>query len=104
MPNSNAFVPVVDDTGTQNCVQATTATASASLQIVGNEILVTALTQPCYIRLGNSSSAAVSATNGYYMAVGKEIRWQISNNANKLFYIRSGGDDGAISVAFGTGD
>lgn len=104
MPISDAFQPVVAPaTKTQTCVQATTGSASADIDLVGNEVLVKCLTNPCYLRLGNSGSAAVSSTNGYYMAVGDEVRWQTSNGATKLFHIRSGGSDGAISVAFGTG-
>ena len=104
MPSSDAFLPVVSSTtNTQTCVQVTTGSASASTKIIGNEVLVKCLTQPSYIRLGNSASAAVSATNGYYMAVGDEVRWQISNGADHLFYIRSGGSDGALSIAYGTG-
>lgn len=103
MSISDAFVPVINsETSTQTCVQVVTATAGASTKIIGNEILVTCLTQPAYIRLGKVNSAAVSATNGYYMAVGKEVRWQISKGADYLQYIRVG-SDGALSIAYGTG-
>jgi hypothetical protein len=106
MANSNAFIPIVDkDDDTQTgCVQVTTATASASTLIPGNEVLVKCLTQPSYIRLGGDNSDAVTAANGYYMAVGDEVRWQTSRRANRLYYIRATGSDGALSVAFGVGD
>lgn len=108
MPNSNAFKPIIKDTATtgaktQVCVQATTGAASASLVIKGNEVLVKALTNTAYIRLGRTDSAAVSATNGYYMAVGDEVRWQTSEGADRLFYIQGAGA-GALSIAFGSGD
>lgn len=104
MPISDAFQPVIDSgTGAQTCVQVTTATAGASTKIKGNEVLITCLTQPAYVRLGKVNSAAVSATNGYYMAVGKEVRWQISKEADYLQYIRATGTDGALSIAYGTG-
>lgn len=105
MPISDAFMPEIDSaTQTQvDCTQVTTATASAKTVLKGNEILVKCLTQPSYIRLGSESSAAVSATNGYYMAVGDEVRLQASGGACFLYYIRATGSDGALSIAFGTG-
>ena len=102
MPISDAFQPVISS-GVQTCVQVTTASASASTNVVGNEMLIKCLTNPCYIRLGTEDSADVSSSNGYYMAVGDEVKWQISGRANELFYIRSGGSDGALSIAYGTG-
>jgi len=105
MAYSNAFTPVVDPaTNTQTCVQVTTATAGASTKIKGNEVLITCLTNPAYVRLGKVNSAAVSATNGYYMAIGAEVRWRPSRGADYLQYIRGSGTDGALSIAYGTGD
>ena len=104
MPISDAFQPVVNSsTETQTCVQVTTATASASTKIIGNEVEFKALTNPCYVRLGKVNSGAITTSNGYYMAVGDEKRWQISKGADYLQYIRSGGTDGALSIAYGTG-
>ena len=102
----DAFTPVVNpanDTQT-DCVKVTTATASASTLILGDEVLVKCLTQPACIRLGGDNSAAVSATNGYYMAVGDEVRWKRSRRANRLYYIRATGTDGALYIAFGVGE
>jgi len=104
MPQSDAFLPVVNsDTKTQTCVQVVTATAAASTKILGNEVLVKCLTQPAYIRLSKSNGVAVTTSIGYYMAVGDEVRWQITNGADYLQYIRSTSTDGALSIAYGTG-
>ena len=102
MPISDAFVPVISS-GAQTCVQVTTGATALKTPMVGNEVLIKCLTNPAYIKLGREDSSAVSATNGYYMAVGDEVRWQISNQASELQYIRSGGSDGALSIAYGTG-
>jgi len=103
MPISDAFQPVIDPgTKTQTCVQVTSGAASAKTKIKGNEVLVKCLTQSVYIRLGDEASAAVSASNGYYMAVGDEVRWQTSKGADHLYYIESG-TAGVLSIAYGTG-
>jgi len=104
MPQSDAFLPVVSSqTNTQTCVQVTSGSTSLDVDLTGNEVLVKCLTQPAYIRLGNSASGAITTSNGYYMAIGDEVRWQASNGATKLFYLRGTGVDGALSIAFGTG-
>ena len=105
MPSSDAFLPIINNaTGTQvDCKRVATAIASASTPLLGNEILVKCLTQPAYIRLGTTGSTAISDTNGYYMAVGDEVRWQTSKRADLLYYIRATGTDGALSIAFGNG-
>jgi len=100
MPNER-FIPIIPaDTNTQTCVQVTTATASANVELDAGEVLIKCLTQPSYIRLG-PPGVTVSATNGYYMAVGDEVRWQTSRGANSLAYIRATGTDGALSIAKG---
>ena len=104
MPISDAFQPVVNpSTKTQTCVQVTATDTAASTKIIGNEVLVKCLTQPVYIRLSKVNGVAVTTSLGYYMAVGDEVRWQISNGADYLQYIRSGGSNGTLSIAYGTG-
>ena len=104
MPQSDAFLPVIDSaTKTMTCVQVTTAATAASTKLIGNEILVKCLTAPCYIRLSKVNGVAVTASIGYYMAIGDEVRWQTSEGADYLQYIRTGGSDGALSIAYGTG-
>lgn len=98
---SDYFQPIIDvSTKTQTCVQATTVTASSNTKLLGDEILVKCLTNACYIRLGDAA-VTVSATNGYYMAVGDEVRWRLTNGCTHLAGIRAAAD-GAISIAFGT--
>lgn len=106
MPISDAFLPAVDSsTKTQkDVINVTTSSASQSTRIDGgNEILVKAWTAPAFIRLGVSTSADISSSNGYYIAAGDEVRWQLSDETTHLFYIRQGGSNGDLSIAVGTG-
>ena len=103
MAISDAFTPVINSsTSTQTCVQVTSSGTSAKTILVGNEVLIKCLTESVYIRLGNETSGAVTAANGFYMAVGDVVRWQTSNGASHLFYIESG-TAGVLSIAYGTG-
>jgi len=101
MTAKERFIPIIAaGTNLQTCVQVTTATASANVELDGEEVLIKCLTQPSYIRLG-PPGVTVTTSNGYYMAVGDEVRWQKSRGANTLAYIRATGTDGALSIAPG---
>ena len=98
-----AFTPVIDPaTNLQTCVQATTGGTSARVKLAGQQVLVKALTNTAYIKLGGGS-VTVSATDGYYMAVGDEVRWQVQKGATHLAHIQGAGA-GALSIAYGVGD
>ncbi len=98
-----AFTPIIDaGTGLSTCVQVASGAGSASTQLTGRQVLIKCLTNPIYMRLG-ASTVTVSSTNGYYMAVGDEVRWQVSKGATYLAYIQVGGA-GALSICPGISD
>ena len=98
--STDAFKPIIDPgTNLQTCVQVATGAASSRVELDGQEVLIKCLTKECWIRLGGPD-VTVSATNGYYMAVGDEVRWQTSRRANSLAYIQQG-SAGALSIAPG---
>ncbi|MCP3683934.1 MAG: hypothetical protein GY861_14720 [bacterium] len=98
-----AFTPKIDQgTNLQTCVQVATVAASAVTPILGDNMLIKCLTDIAYIRL-TTVNGSVSATNGYYMAVGDEVRWQKIKGASHIAFIRGSGD-GALSIAFGNSD
>jgi len=93
-----AVTPAID-TGTKEntCQQVTTATATANVELAASQVLIKCLTQPSYIRFG-ANGVEVTTSNGYYMAIGDEIRVQLIKGASFLAYIRAGASDGALSI------
>jgi len=97
---SEAFKPIIDaGTNLMTCVQVTTGGTSANVELDAREVLIKCLTKECWIRLG-PPGVVVTAANGWYMAVGDEVRWQTSRGANTLAYIQQG-SAGALSICPG---
>ena len=102
--STETFTPIIDPgTNANTCVQLTMATGTATSALGCRQVLLKCLTQPGYVRFGGSA-VTVSATNGYYMAVGDELRIQTSKGATHIAYIRSGGTDGTLSMMPGNAD
>jgi len=99
-----AFIPIIDpDDHEMTGVQVTTATATASTALVGNQVRIKCLTQPSYIRF-TDGSGTVTTSNGFYMAVGDVETWEREEGATHLAYIRAGVSDGALSIIYGMKD
>lgn len=97
------FRPIADGlTKDTTATNVTTAAASASTAILGNRLKIKCLTNPAYIRLG-SNDITVSATNGFYMAVGDVVDLDADTGVTHLAYIRVG-SDGALSILWAEGE
>ncbi len=99
-----AFTPLIAPaTNLNTCVQVAVTDTSSATRLNCRQVDIKCLTQPVYIRLG-ISSATVTTANGYYMAVGDTVRWQVSGKADHILAIRATGSSGVISILKGSSD